>query len=909
MSNITGSRWWKFDFHTHTPHSTDTPWHVLTGAKELTPEGWLRKYMEAEIDCVAVTDHNGGGWIDRLRSELISMEERQPDWFRPITLFPGVEISVNSGIHVLAIMGSDCTTSTIDTLLGAVGYTEEKGNPEKRTSKSCIEVAQAITEHGGLCIPAHVDEDNGCMKLNADNSLEGDYQTTLALLNSGHVAAIEVRDSNWPAPGVLTDSKMNFPWVLGTDCHNFRGPRPPGSHYTWIKMGRPSLDGLRLALIDGSPLSVMRSDTTSDDPNSEPSMLIEQVEISQLRLMGRQSTMTAPFSPWLTTLIGGRGSGKSTLIDCLRLVFDRVDDLPDELRDSFTDFNRVAQSRRDRGAMLNDSEIRVQLRKETGRFRLTWKQTDPMVKITAEQPNGEWLEESGMVRQRFPVRLMSQKEIFAIARDPQSLLNLVDASPELTLNQWREKKSQLEAKFRRLVSEKRELISKTATKNRLEGELQEVLAGIRVFEEGSNRQTLQDYQGSRRQSRILDEQEAKVDQLIRLLESTAADATPADVDETSFDSETDEGSSALEMLRSSVEKQTDVVSKLTAMIGELNEFKASWAANRASSDWQTKATATEAAYTALAGALQEAGVANPDVYSQLVEKRQQIEKQLAEITSLETKIAEIDTEWREVVVKLSEHRVDLTKRRQTFLSEVLSGNDYVRVRVVPFGDDASQSELGYREAVQKLEAMEKDILSEEGDRGILASLYNSLSSDPDRRLTQLSAKIQDIKEKTASMAETGMPVGECTKWFSSHLQKLKPEDLDGIWTWFPQDVLQVDYRRDKNRDQWSPIEQGSPGQQTAAILAFILSHGEEPIILDQPEDDLDNHLIYDLIVQQIRESKRTRQIVVATHNPNIVVNGDAEMVLQWTLSQLNVQPLRAIAVAYKNRRYARKFVK
>lgn len=60
--------------------------------------------------------------------------------------------------------------------------------------------------------------------------------------------------------------------------------------------------------------------------------------------------------------------------------------------------------------------------------------------------------------------------------------------------------------------------------------------------------------------------------------------------------------------------------------------------------------------------------------------------------------------------------------------------------------------------------------------------------------------------------------------------------------------------------------------------SFLLLHGDEPLILDQPEDDLDNHLIYDLIVSQLRDNKRRRQVIVSTYNPNIVVNGDAEMV-------------------------------
>ena len=58
-----------------------------------------------------------------------------------------------------------------------------------------------------------------------------------------------------------------------------------------------------------------------------------------------------------------------------------------------------------------------------------------------------------------------------------------------------------------------------------------------------------------------------------------------------------------------------------------------------------------------------------------------------------------------------------------------------------------------------------------------------------------------------------------------------------------------------------------------------MSYGNEPIILDQPEDDLDNTLIYDLLVTSLRETKRNRQVIIVTHNPNIVVHGDAELVI------------------------------
>ena len=93
--------------------------------------------------------------------------------------------------------------------------------------------------------------------------------------------------------------------------------------------------------------------------------------------------------------------------------------------------------------------------------------------------------------------------------------------------------------------------------------------------------------------------------------------------------------------------------------------------------------------------------------------------------------------------------------------------------------------------------------------------------------------------------------------------------------WFPEDDLRIEYRRG---NEWAQITEGSQGQRSAALLAFLLAFGNEPLVLDQPEDDLDNHLIYDLIVRQIRENKLRRQLLIVTHNPNVVVNGDAEMV-------------------------------
>jgi len=125
----------------------------------------------------------------------------------------------------------------------------------------------------------------------------------------------------------------------------------------------------------------------------------------------------------------------------------------------------------------------------------------------------------------------------------------------------------------------------------------------------------------------------------------------------------------------------------------------------------------------------------------------------------------------------------------------------------------------------------------------------------------------------------GQSVSGFGKRFQTFINKLPPEAADRIETWFPEDSLWVSYSIAADGSKFRPIQQASPGQKTAAILAFLLAYGDEPMIIDQPEDDLDNYLIYDLIVRQLRENKKRRQLIVVTHNPNIVVNGDAELVL------------------------------
>jgi ABC-type cobalamin/Fe3+-siderophores transport system ATPase subunit len=77
-----------------------------------------------------------------------------------------------------------------------------------------------------------------------------------------------------------------------------------------------------------------------------------------------------------------------------------------------------------------------------------------------------------------------------------------------------------------------------------------------------------------------------------------------------------------------------------------------------------------------------------------------------------------------------------------------------------------------------------------------------------------------------------------------------------------------------------PISQLSPGQRALLLLFYLLvDKSKRPIILDQPEENLDNQTVHELLVPAIAEARKSRQVVAVTHNPNLAVVGDADQVI------------------------------
>ena len=460
-----GARWWKFDFHTHTPASLDTPWSGIENEKErLSPEQWLFRFMEAQIDCVAVTDHNTSDWIDSLKNAYSRLDSDRPAGFRPLCLFPGVELSVNGGFHLLAVFDRDATGRDVSDLIARVEYQGTPGRCDGVTRKSAAEVVELVAGLGALAIPAHVDQENGLLQTAGDTGeLALDANTVGQVIRRPEILATEVVNRDWVEPRICRDAGCAWAAVVGSDCHNFRRSVKPGDRFTWVKMGQPSIEGLRLALLDGAPLSVRRSDQEGGDPNELPRLAIEALRVGNARHAGRGESLHVPFSPWMSVIVGGRGTGKSTLVEMLRLGLDRAGELPARLRDDFEQFASVAASRDDQGALLDDTTIGVLYRKDRARFRIHWRGGDASIEERSDAD--DWSSSPGDVQGRFPVRIFSQKQIFALAADPDALVRLVDDALPAEDAEHERRRRQMETRYLSLRGQIRELEARLADRS------------------------------------------------------------------------------------------------------------------------------------------------------------------------------------------------------------------------------------------------------------------------------------------------------------------------------------------------------------------------------------------------------------------------------------------------------------
>jgi len=391
------------------------------------------------------------------------------------------------------------------------------------------------------------------------------------------------------------------------------------------------------------------------------------------------------------------------------------------------------------------------------------------------------------------------------------------------------------------------------------------------------------YQRTSRQSRELARVFEAAVELANRLKEQAADLVAEDLPDGLFD--TDEDNPALsqfQVLQAAIDKARHEVECTAATLQERGQVLRD---ELEASPWFARISAAKAVYDQLKADLQQTGVNDPSEYGRLLQEKQRLETELKRLEVLQKQHSDLREKSNTLLARVQAARTAISEQRHAFLRATLQGNPFVQIQLIPYSRDPQAIERSLRELLGAADGKYMDDLYQEQERGSPKGLVADLLGIVDLLEQPGSWDTSTFEETLLTQKErlTAACRGQAEfgGWFNKFLKAeadKRPEFLDHILCWFPEDGLQVEYSRKGDGRDFQSIGQASAGQRAAAMLAFLLAYGNEPLVLDQPEDDLDNHLIYGLVVQQIRSNKLRRQLIVVTHNPNIVVNGDAELI-------------------------------
>lgn len=868
-----GSKWWKIDFHVHTPASRDYGRGNQSILTSTTPDAILQAAMSKQLDAIVVTDHNSSQGIDwlRERNRALQTATNRPSWYRDLVVFPGVEISVSGGqerIHVLAVFDPNVSGNTIAGLLGRCGIGSHYGDEQTTTTVSSIaETIRHIYDFGAIPILAHVDAPKGYLhdvsSLPDNGSLfQGPYRVFAAEFADLH--AFDAHSSDFKK---IVDSLAK---VGGSDAHL---PEEIGRFSSWIKMSSPTIASMRLAL--QSPDWSVKNQ--NDDPNQEPNLVLQKLVITNMKHCGRikDRPCDVVFNPHQTSLIGGRGSGKSTIVESLRIALAQeiIPDIPDSKVQTKINSFMEQSSRQKKGVMLPSTTIELVLNRNGNSFKVVWNATDLTHTILKLQ-GSDWVEDQGNLPERFPVKVLSQNQIEELADNPHGLLNIIDSRIEK--HDWDDKWLQNRAEFWQLRERERELLRRLQEEPALRAQLTDVESDLAQFEQRGDGEILKRYQRRQLQWNALGEDNV-FSALSAEIRTVAGKFSLPDFPSHLFDA-SDPTLPEQKALHDDISRSFDKLkAQLESIARQVDALQSDWARRISDSEWNRDVASVTKKYNELvAEYTKKNSHLDMTVYNQWIVKRNSLRSKLKQIESVKSELAAVYRQMTDLYKRFLELRAELLDMRRKFIDKAIGGNQYVKMTLVPFGD-LDDLDSKYRELLALEPAKYKEaILSDDKGSGILSELAQwDMDVDSSEKLLKL---IDALKFDTMDIVNGKRGTDA---WLAKRLKaeyEQRPQSFDNLFSWFPDDSLRVQYSRDVASGKFTDLEQGSAGQKAAAILAFLLSNGEEPIIIDQPEDDLDNALVYDLVVKQLHESKNRRQVIVATHNPNIVVNGDSELV-------------------------------
>ena len=676
------------DLHIHTPKS-----HDFNQPKKCDNVwvDWLEAAARKGLHAVAITDHNTASAI----KEIQAASERVPN--SPI-IFPGVEITASNGVHLLAIMDPECKQSHIESLLTkAEIQVGQRGAAEARSSMSVESLLEGLSKDA-IILGAHVNCKRGILR-------ECEGQERIGVLRNVNLAAVE-----WN-PDVDHECSLNAGGDLNSDHSWLNGSRHEigrpisqvwasdahriediGQRATWVKMTRPNREGLRLALLDGPDSLQTTTHNEESDPNQiRGDLTIERITVNGAQFMGRKAPFDIELNPWFNAIIGGRGTGKSTIVDFCRRTLRRdeelgtIDDHSAEgsLRQMFNRRLRVPPSREQEGLLTEDTSLAVVYQKNGDRFELTWDQDG--AKHAISRLDGEnRVHEEGSIMERFPVRIYSQKQLFAIAQDPDALLSIIDDSLRVQASEKNREIKQLRSKYLSLQAQAREAKTVASDLGARQAEYDDVERKLKSLQEGGLVQQLSAYRKNRRLQDTWNALVSDAQTAVREVVSAAEQLEVADFDSDSF-LDGKKGASQHSLVRAHEALNQQMQSLKLEILQSVKNTQRTIESIESSEDiraWQRLLKKNEEDFHLASAKLDSLGIRDPSEITDLVARSGKLSREIESLKLEEKKALNLADDARQVLGQYREKCEELGKARAEFAEEAT--DSITRIRVSPF---------------------------------------------------------------------------------------------------------------------------------------------------------------------------------------------------------------------------------
>jgi len=505
--------------------------------------------------------------------------------------------------------------------------------------------------------------------------------------------------------------------------------------------------------------------------------------------------------------------------------------------------------------------------------KLSYDQAGQIQAVQERAENGvDWIARPGLspsqIAERFPLRILSQKQVYELSRNSRALLELVDNDPRLGKAEWQREFDGLVRQFKSLRAQHRVLNQRLSNQPVHEDERAQTERKLKAFEQSNVGAQLKSYQIAKRQRDSVEDALLAAEKFVTSLELRLGETGGVNaLSSSDFQSELPAQSELLQRMQRLATELNAVPNRWRSEISALRNMLSSARADIGALSWSNEVQAVLSQYEKLLQSMRDQGINSPKEYGELAQRKQQVEAELASLNAEGARAEELKAQSQAVIMQLKSKRQQLSANRQIFIETHIDAPAApIRLSLNVCGDKDDAEAL--LRSTLKIEKFENDIRWQEGANhgGIIDDVYGA-----DSPLEKWLVMCADFDNRKPTILETNLHGKLIAK-----LEKTETEAFDALLTCFPEDELILEYRQGND---FKRVNQGSAGQRSAAVLSFLLAFGDEPMLLDQPEDDLDNALVYELVVQGIRRNKARRQLIISTHNSNIVVNGDAEYVV------------------------------